>query len=697
MPFTSHRRNVVGFTVAALLLGRIELRAQEPSPPHWDRDLVDLVATIPVQDDGRIKPLLTFADFKLLQFSGQRTLTWNVEEGDRVRTFDRTSVEFLLDCILFPEEAANYPCFLVDHPETLDSIGVARPAALARGFSSYEQLAGGREELSRKVRQLLNDPVKREAWNRSVVEEEVLQLSRKMSEFEGLRDLFEFARHEFLVGDDLNARAIFGGAEKVGLATLFEKMPQVRAELRLLGDKSSPIDAARRSSESAALNQLLRSVVEMSRSSTALCLIPPPGMPGQSLCKEDPWLTVPDVLERLSGGESPDGELGPQIAVVATLTRVWNGRADAKSLRAAIIELHDLVVAAATTRGEYRKVTSEVAFYKADLFSYAIALYVVGSLSVAIGWWLRRDHPWQRCLSRWMLRFMAIPLALNVAGVAWRCWLSGHPPAPTLYDTILLLVTVSVIAAVALERMNRRRIAIGLAALIGAFGLFCAARWEAHDAFVSGTDTLPKLQPVLDANFWISAHVATLTIGYGAGLLAGLLAHVHLFGRLFGLRSGAASFYRPIARMIWGMLCLVLTFTLMGTILGGIWANDAWGRFWGWDPKENGALMVCAFTFALFYARLAGRLNDFALCFGATFSTTIIAFSWWHVSVLGVGLHAYGFQHGIREKLWLFYGVEWVVVAAGLSLWWKEWRRDRRRAKPSPTSSDAAGAGLATA
>jgi ABC-type transport system involved in cytochrome c biogenesis permease subunit len=284
---------------------------------------------------------------------------------------------------------------------------------------------------------------------------------------------------------------------------------------------------------------------------------------------------------------------------------------------------------------------------------------------------------------------------LNVAGIAWRSYLAARPPVATIYDMILFVPTVAAAAALLLERLNRRRVAIGFAALIGAFGLYGAGRWEAHEAFAAGVDTLPKLQAVLDTTLWLSLHVVTVSIGYAAGLLAGLLAHVHVVARVLRLRQGDVRFFRPIARMTWGVLCCALVFSLLGSIFGGLWANESWGRFWGWDPEENGGLMVCAFLFALVELRIGGRLNDLALCLGAVFCTTLIAFSWWHVSVLGVGLHAYGFQHGIREKLWLFYGVEWLVVAAGLRLWWQEWRRDRRRANRSPTSSDAAGAGLA--
>jgi ABC-type transport system involved in cytochrome c biogenesis permease subunit len=634
-----------------------------PSLPHWDPELLELVGKIPVQDEGRIKPLRTFADFKLLQFNGKRSLSWDVPDGDQVHSFKRTSVEWLLDTILFPNEAANYPCFLLDTYEVADAIGVERGEKGKRDHWSYEQLSAGRQTLERKAVQLMNDPIKREGKNRNVVEEQILQLSQKIREFEGLLDFLDFARHDFPVGGDANARALFGGKEKVDLATLLDAMPLIRQELRTLGDKSSPgIDDARRKSESDALNGLLKSAVEMSKFSTALCLLPPPGLPGGNVSKENPWLTVPDVLEQYFGGSD---QLELQVAGVTALDHAWEGREDRAMLASALTRLHDIVVDAATVRGEYKKIESEVAFYNAKLFDYALAFYILGFIIVAIGWMVRADSQ----LHRWLPLYMVIPLAFHVAGIVWRCYLRGRPPVSTLYETILFISAIAVTASLVLEKLNRRRIAVGFAALIGAFGLFLAMSYEAKEAFDSGTDTMPKLQAVLDTNYWLATHVTTVTIGYSAGLLAAFLAHVYVIGQLFGFRKKDHDFYRNVVRMVYGVLCFGLLFSVVGTILGGVWANDSWGRFWGWDPKENGALMICLWELAILHGRMGGYLRELGLCAAAIFNGAIVGFSWWHVNLLGVGLHAYGFTHGILGRLTIFYGFEALMLFAALYLW----------------------------
>ena len=109
-----------------------------------------------------------------------------------------------------------------------------------------------------------------------------------------------------------------------------------------------------------------------------------------------------------------------------------------------------------------------------------------------------------------------------------------------------------------------------------------------------------------------------------------------------------------------------LLFSLVGTVLGGIWANDSWGRFWGWDPKENGALMIVIMGLIILHARMGGFIRDMGMATCSVVLGMIVAFSWWGVNLLGVGLHSYGFTSGIMNILVVFWMCESLVVAAGV-------------------------------
>ena len=130
------------------------------------------------------------------------------------------------------------------------------------------------------------------------------------------------------------------------------------------------------------------------------------------------------------------------------------------------------------------------------------------------------------------------------------------------------------------------------------------------------------------------------------------------------LDGGDAGLRRSLTRAVYGMICLTLFLSLVGTVLGGIWANYSWGRFWGWDPKENGALMIVLWTLAILHARLGGFLREWGLHLASVFTAIVVTFSWWHVNFLGVGLHNYGFTAG-KSTIWAFYLAMLVVLIFG--------------------------------
>jgi ABC-type transport system involved in cytochrome c biogenesis permease subunit len=252
-----------------------------------------------------------------------------------------------------------------------------------------------------------------------------------------------------------------------------------------------------------------------------------------------------------------------------------------------------------------------------------------------------------------------------------RCVIRGRPPVSTLYETVLFVTAVGAIVALVMEGINRQRIALSAAAILGTVGLFIANGYELLDK----RDTMPSLVAVLDTNFWLATHVTCITIGYSAGMLAALLASVYLVAKAVGVKRGERGFYKNLGRMVYGVLCFGLIFSVVGTILGGIWANDSWGRFWGWDPKENGALLIVLSQIVILHARMGGYLREHGLCMAAAFGGTIVAFSWWGVNLLGVGLHSYGFTSGISRAVWTYYWIEWSIVGLGALTWLRERRR----------------------
>ena len=135
---------------------------------------------------------------------------------------------------------------------------------------------------------------------------------------------------------------------------------------------------------------------------------------------------------------------------------------------------------------------------------------------------------------------------------------------------------------------------------------------------------------------------------------------------------------RELARMIYGTLCFAIFFSFVGTVLGGLWADDSWGRFWGWDPKENGALIIVLWNVLVLHARWDGMIKERGLAVLAIVGNIAVSWSMFGVNELGVGLHSYGFTEGIALALVIFVETQVAIVALGClpkPMWWSTRRQ----------------------
>jgi ABC-type transport system involved in cytochrome c biogenesis permease subunit len=216
---------------------------------------------------------------------------------------------------------------------------------------------------------------------------------------------------------------------------------------------------------------------------------------------------------------------------------------------------------------------------------------------------------------------------------------------------------ISVLGLGLLERFTRLRVNYFLGALIGFLCLLAAWNMTLTDG-----DTFSVLVAVLDTQFWLATHVVTITIGYGATMMAGFLGLMYVFKGLF-TKSLVKPSRRSLADVIYGTVCFGLVTSFFGTVLGGLWGDDSWGRFWGWDPKENGALMIVLWNAVILHARWGGIVRERGMALLAILGNVITLWSWKGVNALGVGLHAYA---GTEDKALLYmilFGVVCLLTA----------------------------------
>jgi ABC-type transport system involved in cytochrome c biogenesis permease subunit len=398
----------------------------------------------------------------------------------------------------------------------------------------------------------------------------------------------------------------------------------------------------------AAATALLEKVADLAASARGLALVPPP----VAASEQPEWYAIGDVLVAMQQGIPMDPEIAGFVTHLVAMQRTAH---DPAAFLPEIRAFQATAERLARARGEYQKVDLEVTLNRLDPFHRAGHLYLLAFLAVAVGWMVR--NPWPRRVA-WGL--VLATLALHVTGIVIRCILRERPPISTLYETVLFISAVVVTLCLVIEAIDRHAIALSVAPVLGAAGMYLAGSYEA----LKGEDTMPQLIAVLDTNFWLATHVTCIAIGYCGGLLAAFFALVGVVGRL--VRRGSDDFYRVVHRFTYGILCFGLIFSVVGTILGGIWANDSWGRFWGWDPKENGALMICLAQLAILHGRLGGYLKPHGFAVATLAHGAVVAFSWWHVNYLGIGLHSYGFTKGVITTLWTVYGIVGAIVLAGI-------------------------------
>ncbi len=174
------------------------------------------------------------------------------------------------------------------------------------------------------------------------------------------------------------------------------------------------------------------------------------------------------------------------------------------------------------------------------------------------------------------------------------------------------------------------------------------------------------MQAVLDTNYWLATHVVIITLGYASTFVAGFLALVYVLRGLF-TKTLAETTAKGLARMVYAIVCFATLFSFVGTVLGGIWADQSWGRFWGWDPKENGALIIVLWNALILHLRWGGIIRERGLINCAIVGNIVTSWSWFGVNLLGIGLHSYGFMDQAFTALLLFVSSQLILIGAGLT------------------------------
>ncbi|BAM03571.1 cytochrome c biogenesis protein CcsA [Phycisphaera mikurensis] len=592
---------------ALLLAGLVLLPRTEATEPGSEADAVARFAALPVSSGGRIKPWDSVARDTLTSLGGRST----VRDGEGV---EQAADAWLLDLLARRDGWDAAKVFRVDHPGTKAILGVYDPE---RKRFSYAEVAPHREKLAEQVG--LADAVA--ANDRNAFEREVLNLASHLTRFENLATLST----EQVVPPRLDAGEPErdGGWLTLAAAGVGPQHEHRHAEAVAHDHDGDGVadhgPEAHGDGGSAAGGGVPHDHDGDGVADHALGFHDAPA-PGPAGPPDPVAVSYSVAIEAFAGGHP------------GTTAEV------AKALASILGAAHPDAVSKAET---------EVVFNEYAPYQRAMALYVLAGIAVAVSW-----LAWPRALRRAAVVLLLAALVVHTAGLGVRVYLSGRPPVTNLYSSAVFVGWGVVILGLLLEPIARLGLGLAVAAVTG-FTTLLVAR-----ALDSG-DTMAVLQAVLDTNFWLATHVVIITLGYSAVFVAGVLGIAYLVGGVYTPLLKKAETRRRVTAAIVGVTGFALLLSFVGTILGGIWADQSWGRFWGWDPKENGALMIVLWTAVLLHARVGGLVKGRGIAAIAVIGNIVTLWSWFGVNMLGTGLHSYGFIDS---------AVFWMLVAVALHL-----------------------------
>jgi ABC-type transport system involved in cytochrome c biogenesis permease subunit len=554
-------------------------------PPKTAKDEFDFAkfGKIPVLVGGRVKPLDTVARNSLLIIHGKQEL--RLEGGGRLG-----AMPWLTDVLFNGPVVDQYPVFVVQNAEVLGLFGWEQSDRKYFSFAEFTPFLRQIDEQGAQSDKL-------EAVQRSAYQSAILNLRNGLALYQRLKNSIQPEGAENFAAELQSFKSSVPGAAKA--AREFE-----------MGENF----------DKAKLNDVAQLIQKYERLSEMAYVLAVPPLEGSG-----DWHSVGDSLLHSVGA----GDIHPIVTEYAIIGDAY--RANDRSLFNDHLDQMTNSLAEGQPNAT-KRASFEFLFNFLQPFSQAMALYILAFLLACASW-----LGWSQALRRSAFYLLLLALAIHTFGLVSRMYLQERPPVTNLYSSAIFIGWGAVIVSLILERIYRDGIGAACAGAIGFVTLIIA-----HHLAGSG-DTLEMLQAVLDTNIWLATHVVAITTGYSAMFLAGMLAIIYIVRGVF-TRSLTKQTADSLARMTYGVVCFATLFSFVGTVLGGIWADQSWGRFWGWDPKENGAVLIVLWCAIILHARWGGFIRQRGLMIMAIFGNVVTSFSWFGVNMLGVGLHSYGFM-----------------------------------------------------
>ncbi|MCO6457911.1 MAG: cytochrome c biogenesis protein CcsA [Pirellulaceae bacterium] len=582
---------------------------------------------LPVRYQGRVKPLDTLAR-NSLQIVSNRREYYVDEEGQR-----QPAIRWLLDLMSDSDAAEKHKVFRIDSLEVLDVLGLERRSGFRYAVEEFRPKA---EEFNEQVERARKKP-----------REELTSFERKLLELDG----------------------------RIRTFTLLQ------ASFRPLPFPAIPSEEEFEQNREAATQQLMeirRLLDAMPEAERILSSMQPPQAVPVLDADDDQqaWAPYGLAMNRAFVQRAIlQKEANPPTVAFAGILHAYRDGTP-QEFNQAVSEYQKQLRDELPMGFAPNQVRFESFFNHFSPFYQSMILYLVAFVLGTLSWLGAPLLMWRRPLNWAAFGVLMVALVVHTFALIARIYISGRPPVTNLYSSAVFIGWACVVLAAVLELVFRVGFGNVVAAVSG-YSTLLIAYYLTGDG-----DTVAVLQAVLDTQFWLATHVLAVTAGYSTTFLAGLFGILFIarglvfpwLQRLLGMRPQLdASVTKALGVIIYGVVCFSLFFSFFGTVLGGLWADDSWGRFWGWDPKENGALMIVLWNALILHARWGGIVKERGMAVLAVAGNIVTSWSWFGVNELGIGLHSYGFTEGVLLTLGVFWISQLAVIALGMvprQAWW---------------------------
>ncbi|HET8735291.1 MAG TPA: cytochrome c biogenesis protein CcsA [Pricia sp.] len=313
-----------------------------------------------------------------------------------------------------------------------------------------------------------------------------------------------------------------------------------------------------------------------------------------------------------------------------------------------------------------QKINTEVVYNKLDIFNHLYRLYAVLGLLMffVLIFQIFKDRSIWRIASYFLKGTIVILFLWHTAGLVLRWYISGHAPWSDAYESILYVSWATM--GMGLLFARRSDMTIAASAFVTSMLLFIA-----HQNWVD--PAISNLVPVLDS-YWLMVHVAVIVGSYGpltVGMILGVVCLILMILTNKGNRARMSINIRELTIINELALTVGLVMLTIGNFLGGQWANESWGRYWGWDPKETWALIsIMVYAFVIHTRLVPGLRGTWSFNFLSVIAFGSIMMTYFGVNYYLVGLHSYG-QSGSAaitpDYIWFI--ALGAVILGGISFW----------------------------